>query len=777
MKSAVMRAMVAVTAAAVGLALLPGAVTARPVTPLRPVNILAAADRAADSGFDALAKGPGESFVRRDAVAGSGGFHYVSYDRTFRGLPVIGGDAVVTTDSRGAIRGTASAIGRPVRLGSVSPRLSALQADALARKQMSQVTEASAPSLAVHASETGDKLVYTQVLAGTREGLPSRLHVYVDAQTGSIVDTRDDVRFGTGSGFYNGQVSIATSGSGTSWSMTDTSRPGIRCGGQNGSAFTGTDDTWGNGQGTNLETACVDVLYGVQKQWDMLSSWLGRNGINGNGGGFPARVGLNEANAYWNGSFTNFGRNSAGTQQATPIDVVAHEYGHAIFQTTPGGAGSGNENGCINESTGDIVGALTEFFANNPNDPPDYLVGEEVNLAGSGPIRNMANPSEKGHPNCWSTSLPSSVHASAGPGNHAFYLTAVGSAGGGGQPSSPTCNGSTVSGIGIQKAGQIYMAALNLKTSTWRYPNVRTAALRAAVNLFGASSAECRTVKAAWDAVSVPVQSGEAQCTTGPGNDFSLAVSPTSGSVQRGSPVSATVSTATTSGTAQNVALTASGLPSGVTAAFSPSSVTSGGSSTLTLSASAGAATGSSAVTITGTGTSATHTATYTVTVTTAPGGDDFSVSLSPASATVAAGSSTSATVNTATTSGSPQTVGLTVSGAPTGVTASVSPASVTSGGSATLSIAVAATAAAGTYTLTVTGAGPSATPTATFTLTVTSSGGGCGGLPAWSASTAYAPNDLVTHNSRKWKSTWWSTGAEPGAPGSWAVWSDQGAC
>ena len=71
----------------------------------------------------------------------------------------------------------------------------------------------------------------------------------------------------------------------------------------------------------------------------MLGSWLGRNGINGSGGGFPIRVGLNQANAFWNGSYTNFGRNSAGTQQAVAIDVVAHEFGHAIFQTTPGGSG------------------------------------------------------------------------------------------------------------------------------------------------------------------------------------------------------------------------------------------------------------------------------------------------------------------------------------------------------------------------------------------------------------------------------------------------------
>ncbi|MBB5874159.1 aminopeptidase S [Allocatelliglobosispora scoriae] len=104
--------------------------------------------------------------------------------------------------------------------------------------------------------------------------------------------------------------------------------------------------------------------------------------------------------------------------------------------------------------------------------------------------------------------------------------------------------------------------------------------------------------------------------TTGgtPTNDFSLSLSPTSGSVNPGSSVTATVNTATTSGSAQTVALTASGAPSGVSVGFSPSSVTSGNSSTLTVSTTSSAAPGTYTITVTGTG-SATHSATYTLTV------------------------------------------------------------------------------------------------------------------------------------------------------------------
>ncbi|KUL23933.1 M28 family peptidase [Actinoplanes awajinensis] len=102
---------------------------------------------------------------------------------------------------------------------------------------------------------------------------------------------------------------------------------------------------------------------------------------------------------------------------------------------------------------------------------------------------------------------------------------------------------------------------------------------------------------------------------------------------------------------------------------------------------------------------------------------NDFSVALSPSTATVTPGSSATTTVSTATTSGSAQTVALTSSGAPTGVTVSFSPASVTSGGSATMTVATTTAAASGSYTITVTGTG-SATHTAAYTLTVGTTGG-----------------------------------------------------
>ncbi|HEX4812283.1 MAG TPA: M28 family peptidase, partial [Nonomuraea sp.] len=591
-----------------------------------PVSLAASvADKAVASQLDELTRGPDEAYRRVSVTPGAGDMYFVAYERTYKGLPVVGGDAVVVTDAAGHVRDTAAAAGPSPRDIPTRATVGAGRAAEVARARLSRVDEARAPRLVVLAWGERPRPAWEVVVSGVADGKPSVQHVYVDARTGEVADAYDLVRAGTGNGHYYGQVTIQTSGSAGSFSMADSTRPGLQCGGQNGAAFTGPDDAWGNGSGTNLETACVDALFGVQREWDMLRDWLSRNGINGSGRGFPARVGLNQVNAFWNGSFTNFGHNQANTQQATPIDVVAHEYGHAIFQTTPGGAGSGNENGGINEGTGDVFGALTEAYVNHPNDPPDYLVGEEVNLVGQGPIRNMFNPAALGDPNCYSSAIPNTeVHAAAGPLNHWFYLLAEGSNPGGGKPSSPICSGgpSSVSGLGIQKAGRIFMGALNRKTSTWRYSNVRAASVASAIELFGAASVECNTTKAAWSAVSVAAAASEPACGTPGTDDFSLTLTPSAGDTSPGRQVTVSVATQTTSGSAQTVALSASGLPAGTTASFNPSSVTSGNSSTLTVSVGTSTAQGTYRITVTGTG-SATHTAAYTLTVGQGPGGAD----------------------------------------------------------------------------------------------------------------------------------------------------------
>ncbi|HEX6547967.1 MAG TPA: hypothetical protein VF134_04425 [Candidatus Dormibacteraeota bacterium] len=109
---------------------------------------------------------------------------------------------------------------------------------------------------------------------------------------------------------------------------------------------------------------------------------------------------------------------------------------------------------------------------------------------------------------------------------------------------------------------------------------------------------------------------------------------------------------------------------------------------------------------------------------------NDFSISISPSSATVTAGSSATYTVSTAVTSGSATSVSLSASGLPSGASASFSPNPVSSGGSSTLTVSTGSSTPAGTSTITVTGSANSGstTHTATTSLTVNASTGGGGG-------------------------------------------------
>jgi len=97
-----------------------------------------------------------------------------------------------------------------------------------------------------------------------------------------------------------------------------------------------------------------------------------------------------------------------------------------------------------------------------------------------------------------------------------------------------------------------------------------------------------------------------------PAPDFSLAAQSSSATVTQGASATDTITITPANGFSGNVAFTASGLPSGVTASFGSSTATS---SVLTLNASASATTGTSNITVTGTSGSLTHSVPISLTV------------------------------------------------------------------------------------------------------------------------------------------------------------------
>ncbi|WP_020384779.1 M28 family peptidase [Kribbella catacumbae] len=614
-----------VVAATAVVAMKMPAATAQQAEP--PVNPRAAAvktaDRLVQGRVAELKASAGDQFIRQQEISTPWGLQYVSYERTYHDLPVIGGDFVVTTDAKGNAKNLAVAQQDVINVDR-QPVVTKASAKKAALKAIDQGKPAPGePTLVVYAGGKKPVLAWEAIVQGRHDGEASRQKVYVDARNGKVLHSIEQTASGTGTGVWNGSnLSFGTTQSGSTYTMADPGRPNLRCADYStGTTYSGSDDVWGSTSKTDKEAGCVDVMYVATGEWNMLKDWYGRNGLDNQGRWADALVGLGDVNAYWGHSSNPdgvvFGYNN-NRQWITGTDVVAHEFGHGLDAKTPGGI-SGHPS---QESVADIWGTLTEHFLNNPNDPPDYEVGEEINLQGNGPIRYMYEPAKiSGHPNCYSTSLPSSVHAAAGPMNHWFYLLAEGTNPGNGKPTSPTCNNTTLTGIGHQDAGKIFYNAMLTKTSGMTYPKWRVATLAAAKGL-DSSCALHGKVKAAWNAVSLGAQSGEATCAP-TGNDFTMSVSPTTGSVKPGETATATVNTVIGNGSAQTVRFTATGLPSGATATFDPSSVQSGNSATLKIATTSSTAEGTYDVTVTGDGTDVDKTATFRLTVggTTPPAG------------------------------------------------------------------------------------------------------------------------------------------------------------
>jgi subtilase family serine protease len=206
---------------------------------------------------------------------------------------------------------------------------------------------------------------------------------------------------------------------------------------------------------------------------------------------------------------------------------------------------------------------------------------------------------------------------------------------------------------------------------------------------------------------------------------FTLSASPSSVTVTQGGSGTSTITVTDVGGFSGSVTLSASGLPSGVTATFGTNPTTS--TSTLTLTASSTATTGTATVTITGTSGSLTATTTVSLTVNSAAS-PNFSVSASPASVTVTQGSSGTSTITVTSTGGFNSATTLSASGLPSGVTAtfSTNPVTPPANGTATstLTLTASASAAVGTATVTITGSSGSTTHSTTIALTVNASSG-----------------------------------------------------
>ncbi len=259
------------------------------------------------------------------------------------------------------------------------------------------------------------------------------------------------------------------------------------------------------------QSAGADAQYGTNETWDYYKPVHGRNGIFGNGTGSYNRVhyGKNYVNAFWDGTKMTYG-DGDGTNYGplTSLDVAGHEMSHGVTENTAGLTYSG-ESGGLNEATSDIFGTMVEFYADNANDPGDYLIGEEFDLKkhlGSAPHgqpglrRQLAEllveqrqerrrPLQLGHRQ--PLLLPAGRRVRRQ--DHRRRRTQL---------------------HDLQRLDdhrdrpgrrqKIWYRALTVyMTSSTNYSGARTATLNAARDLYGAGSTQYNTVAAAWSAVAV----------------------------------------------------------------------------------------------------------------------------------------------------------------------------------------------------------------------------------------------------------------------------------
>jgi len=469
--------------------------------------------------------GAEQQFQLRDIVLDADGSEHVRFDRSYRGLRVIGGDLIVRSDRAGALVEMRHTL-RHEPKADIKPAIQAGQALQVARAAHGGDARGQQPELVIYARSDLPQLAWEVRVSGEHsDGTPFEKHVIVAADSAALLDAWDDVHTGAAAGvgksLYAGNVALTTNSVSGGYELRDPARGSTYTidmkGRKNGgSILTDADNVWGNNATSDTASAAVDAQYGTAVTWDYYLNVHGRSGIAGDGKGAYNRVhyGRGYANAYWSDScfcMTYGDGDGTNLRPLVSLDVAGHEMTHGVTSRSANLTYSG-ESGGLNEATSDIFGTMVEFYANNGSDAGDYLIGEKVMIK-SAFLRSMIKPSADGaSADCWYSGVGSlDVHYSSGIANHFFFLLAEGTNSSFG--ASPTCaagntrvatGSGSLTGIGRDAAAKIWYRALTVKmTSNTNYAGARAATISAANDLYGAGSAQSAAVAAAWTAVGV----------------------------------------------------------------------------------------------------------------------------------------------------------------------------------------------------------------------------------------------------------------------------------
>lgn len=442
---------------------------------------------------------------------------HVRFQQTFEDVPVFGGETIVHLDAWGAVTSLTDNVAPRVQVDTTPDFLDddAIEIAVDAAGGWERASEDPDATLWILRHEGVDHLAWrveVKQLDGTTT--PASPVVFVDAHTGEVVWSYDNLQTGTGTAYYSGSVGVNSYYSSSSYYMEDTTRKlGTYTFANTTSSLyylTDSDDAW------TSDSTAVQAHFNAATVWDYYSGTFGRNGIDGAGGpGYISSLtgsgtvissfihySRNYVNAYWGGSYMVYGDgDGVWAGPMVTMDITGHEMTHGVTQYEANLTYSG-ESGGLNEAVSDIFGALVERYADgNVTSSATWYIGEDTWTPGTSgdALRYMNNPTADGYSLDYYTSSAGStdVHYSSGIANLAFYLLSEGGA-------HPRLGGTAMTGVGADKAAQIWYRALSTyMTSSTSFSGARTATLSAASDLYGASSAEYTAVGDAWTLVGV----------------------------------------------------------------------------------------------------------------------------------------------------------------------------------------------------------------------------------------------------------------------------------
>ncbi|MDC8001689.1 M4 family metallopeptidase [Aequorivita todarodis] len=339
-----------------------------------------------------------------------------------------------------------------------------------------------------------------------------RADVYIDAKTGQFIMENKRIHDAnvpaTGTSLYNGNVSFTADNASGPYRLRQTADGnGIQTFDLNNSTnYNNAVDITSNSTNFTSNPTGVQAHFGAERTHKYYSQKHGRNSYNGSGAVIKSYVSYstNYVNAFWDGSRMTYG-DGDGTNYGplVSLDICGHEITHGVTEYSANLVYS-YQSGALNESFSDIFGESIEKFASGTN---DWLMGDDIGAGGSGgALRSMSNPNAYGDPDTyqgtyWYTGSGDSggVHTNSGVQNFWFYVLSVGKSG-----TNDKGDSYNVTGIGMDKAAAIAYRNLTVYlNSNSQYSDARNGAIQAAIDLYGAGSAEEIATTNAWYAVGV----------------------------------------------------------------------------------------------------------------------------------------------------------------------------------------------------------------------------------------------------------------------------------